>query len=76
MSFFDYLSLLFLISGVIFLFWPQLSWYLAEGRAYGRYGAKEMPEDRKKAHLFRGVVLTLLGLPGLIQLIQIAGLLG
>ena len=33
----------------------------------------EMPKDRKKAHLARGAVLTLLGLYGLVQLIQTVG---
>lgn len=64
------ISLLFFVCGVVFLLKPQLSWYLAEGRAYGKYGEKEMPKERKKAHLIRGAVLFLLGLYGLVKLIQ------
>ena len=71
MKFTAYLSLLFLVCGLVFLVKPQISWYLAEGRAFGQYGQKEMPAERKKAHLIRGVVLVLLGLPGLVQLVQV-----
>ena len=73
MTIINCVSLLFFVSGVIFLAKPQLCSYLTEGRAYGSYGAKEMPKDRKKAHLARGAVLTLLGLYGPVQLIQTVG---
>ena len=39
----------FLFLGFGLLFWirPEVSWFFKEGRAYGKYGEKEMPEDPK-----------------------------
>lgn len=56
-------SILFLVPGAVFLVKPQVSWYLKEGRAYGK---KEMPEDRKTPHRIRGAVLFAIGLMGVV----------
>ena len=61
----------FLFLGFGLLFWirPEVSWFFKEGRAYGKYGEKEMPEDRKQAHRIRGIVFFAVGVIGLIPLL-------